>query len=290
MNPETTQAKPQITHHLFLHKKLGITGVPYCYGRLVEAKYGGRGGTPNLNSFTEVLAYLIPKINPTTTLVFYVNENNISEEIVPLMIVAWEEVLALCKKFNLDPKWTSYSGLFAEMSRRGQSFPPFPPDTEGMNDMSLSVVPTNRACEAQINKYAPPIAPKPDLSKPVRIPETHRSEWKKNEDQLYFVVLLNCKAQKIPVIKVIREEMGLGLKEAEDLVDFSETRGIFLKGDSMTVADAFCTKLQKAGATASVVDKNQFYDPIWATKQEKDRDGKLWNYMFCLGCNQWELR
>jgi large subunit ribosomal protein L7/L12 len=55
--------------------------------------------------------------------------------------------------------------------------------------------------------------------------------------------------QKINVIKVVKELMGLGLKEAKDLVEKAPT--IVKEGVKSEEAEAIKAKLQEAGATVN---------------------------------------
>ncbi|MBQ7137314.1 MAG: 50S ribosomal protein L7/L12 [Bacilli bacterium] len=60
------------------------------------------------------------------------------------------------------------------------------------------------------------------------------------------VVLTNCGANKIQVIKVVREITGLGLKEAKDIAD---NGGNVKENVSMDEANEIKAKLEEAGAT-----------------------------------------
>ncbi|MDQ7094096.1 50S ribosomal protein L7/L12 [Desulfosporosinus sp. PR] len=66
----------------------------------------------------------------------------------------------------------------------------------------------------------------------------------------FDVILTNCGASKINVIKVVREVTGLGLKEAKDLVD-NAPKPVKEK-ISKDEAEAVKTKLTEAGATVEV--------------------------------------
>ena len=71
------------------------------------------------------------------------------------------------------------------------------------------------------------------------------------EEKTEFALHLDdAGAEKVKVIKVVRELTGLGLKEAKDLVDAAPK----LIKDSMPKADAegFKKKLEEAGAKASL--------------------------------------
>jgi large subunit ribosomal protein L7/L12 len=66
----------------------------------------------------------------------------------------------------------------------------------------------------------------------------------------FDVILTGAGAQKVGVIKVVREVTGLGLKEAKDLVDGAPKP--VKEGVSKADADAIAKKLIEAGATAEV--------------------------------------
>ena len=63
------------------------------------------------------------------------------------------------------------------------------------------------------------------------------------------VVLKNAGAQKLQVIKVIREVTGLGLKEAKDIADAG---GNVKEGIPAAEADELKAKLEEAGATVEL--------------------------------------
>ena len=70
------------------------------------------------------------------------------------------------------------------------------------------------------------------------------------EEQTEFdVVLTDCGANKINVIKVVREITGLGLKEAKDL---TEAGGKIKEGVSKADAEALKKKFEDAGAKAEL--------------------------------------
>ena len=70
------------------------------------------------------------------------------------------------------------------------------------------------------------------------------------EEQTEFdVVLTDAGANKINVIKVVRELTGLGLKEAKDL---TEAGGKIKEGISKTDAEAMKKKFEEAGAKAEL--------------------------------------
>lgn len=66
----------------------------------------------------------------------------------------------------------------------------------------------------------------------------------------FDVVLTEAGAQKIKVIKVVREITGLGLKEAKDLVD--NTPKPVKEGVSKEEAEEIKAKLEEVGATVEV--------------------------------------
>lgn len=66
----------------------------------------------------------------------------------------------------------------------------------------------------------------------------------------FDVILTNAGAQKVGVIKVVRELTGLGLKEAKDLVDGAPKP--VKEGVSKADADAMVKKLVEAGAQAEI--------------------------------------
>ena len=66
----------------------------------------------------------------------------------------------------------------------------------------------------------------------------------------FDVVLESFGANKIAVIKVVRELTGLGLKEAKEVIDGCPKA--LLEGVNKDKADEAKAKLEEAGATASV--------------------------------------
>ena len=66
----------------------------------------------------------------------------------------------------------------------------------------------------------------------------------------FDVVLESFGANKIAVIKVVRELTGLGLKEAKEAVDCAPKT--LLEGVNKDKADEAKAKLEEAGATASI--------------------------------------
>jgi large subunit ribosomal protein L7/L12 len=66
----------------------------------------------------------------------------------------------------------------------------------------------------------------------------------------FDVVLTSAGAQKIQVIKVVREATGLGLKEAKDVVDGAPTK--VKEGIAKKDAEELKKKLEDAGATVEL--------------------------------------
>jgi large subunit ribosomal protein L7/L12 len=79
-------------------------------------------------------------------------------------------------------------------------------------------------------------------------PAAVAAEEEKDE---FDVVLDNAGAQKIQVIKVVRELTGLGLKEAKDLVDAAPKA--VLEKASKDDAEKAKAKLEEAGANVKLV-------------------------------------
>lgn len=73
---------------------------------------------------------------------------------------------------------------------------------------------------------------------------------KAQEQTEFSVVLSNAGANKIQVIKVIREITGLGLKEAKDLVDGAPKE--IKAGASKDEAESIKKKIAEAGGTVDV--------------------------------------
>jgi large subunit ribosomal protein L7/L12 len=65
----------------------------------------------------------------------------------------------------------------------------------------------------------------------------------------FDVVLKNCGAKKVDVIKAVRAITGLGLKEAKDL---TEAGGVLKEGVSKEDAEKFKKDLEAAGATVEL--------------------------------------
>ena len=71
------------------------------------------------------------------------------------------------------------------------------------------------------------------------------------EEKTEFTIMLDdAGAEKVKVIKVVREITGLGLKEAKDLVDGAPK--VVKEGVAKAEAEDFAKKLKEAGAKASL--------------------------------------
>jgi len=71
------------------------------------------------------------------------------------------------------------------------------------------------------------------------------------EEQSEFTVeLTEAGAQKIAVIKAVKEVLGLGLKEAKDMVDAAPS--VVKEGMKKEDAEALKTKLEEAGAKVTL--------------------------------------
>jgi large subunit ribosomal protein L7/L12 len=71
------------------------------------------------------------------------------------------------------------------------------------------------------------------------------------EEQTEFdVILASFGSQKVPVIKIVRELTGLGLKEAKDLVESAPAP--IKEGVAKDEADEVAKKLEEAGASVEV--------------------------------------
>ena len=85
-------------------------------------------------------------------------------------------------------------------------------------------------------------SPPPAVAVPPRPVEEEKDE--------FDVILTEAGAQKIQVIKVVRELTSLGLKEAKDLVDAAPKA--VLEKATKDAAEAAKAKLAEAGATVEV--------------------------------------
>src|SRR3990172_1038192 len=89
---------------------------------------------------------------------------------------------------------------------------------------------------------AAPVAAGAPAGAPAEAAEEEQTEW--------TVVLKDVGANKINVIKAVREVTTLGLKEAKDLVESAPAH--VKEGVAKAEAEAVVKKLQEAGATADM--------------------------------------
>ncbi len=75
-------------------------------------------------------------------------------------------------------------------------------------------------------------------------------EGEKEEKSVFNVEVKAAGGQKIAVIKVLREAIGLGLKEAKDLVDAAPK--VVKEGMDKAAAEELKKKLEDAGATVEL--------------------------------------
>jgi len=76
------------------------------------------------------------------------------------------------------------------------------------------------------------------------------SESSEEEKSAFTVELTDSGAQKIAVIKVVKEAAGLGLKEAKDLVDAAPS--VIKEGVKKEEAEELKKKLEEAGAKVTL--------------------------------------
>jgi large subunit ribosomal protein L7/L12 len=81
-------------------------------------------------------------------------------------------------------------------------------------------------------------------------PQAGAAPAEAEEKTEFDVILANVGAEKIKVIKVVRELTGLGLKEAKDLVDNAPKP--IKEGATKEEADQIKAKLEEVGATVEV--------------------------------------
>ena len=91
-----------------------------------------------------------------------------------------------------------------------------------------------------------PVAFMPGAAGPAAAPAEAEVEEKTEFD----VILVTAGDKKIPVLKVVRELTGLGLKEAKDLVDGAPKP--VKQGVKKEEAEAMKAKLEEAGATIEI--------------------------------------
>ncbi len=82
------------------------------------------------------------------------------------------------------------------------------------------------------------------------VPAAGAASAQVEEKTEFDVILANVGAEKIKVIKVVRELTGLGLKEAKELVDNAPKP--IKEGASKEEADQIKAKLEEVGATVEI--------------------------------------
>jgi large subunit ribosomal protein L7/L12 len=105
----------------------------------------------------------------------------------------------------------------------------------------MELVELIKAFEEKFNVSAAAVAAGPAVAGPAAVVE---------EQTEFNVILTSFGANKVNVIKAIREITGLGLKEAKDLVEGAPQT--VKEGVSKDEAAAVKKKLEEAGATADV--------------------------------------
>lgn len=111
-----------------------------------------------------------------------------------------------------------------------------------------TILDINKAVKSIEEKYG--ISAAPVAVAAAATPAAGASSGPAAEKTEFTVVLANAGANKINVIKVVRELTGLGLKEAKDLVE-AAPKPIKENVDKKT-ADELKTKLAAAGATVEI--------------------------------------
>ncbi len=111
---------------------------------------------------------------------------------------------------------------------------------------NMSVFELSELIEAFKSKFNVTIAAAPAAAAPAAAAAAPAVE----EQTEFAVVLKEAGAQKIQVIKVVRELTGLGLKEAKDLVDGAPKE--VKSGVSKDEADQVKAKLEGVGATVEL--------------------------------------
>jgi len=81
-------------------------------------------------------------------------------------------------------------------------------------------------------------------------PVAAAAQTEAEEKTEFDVVLASFGSSKVPVIKVVREITGLGLKEAKDLVESAPAA--VKEGVEQAEADELKKKLEEAGATVEI--------------------------------------
>jgi large subunit ribosomal protein L7/L12 len=98
--------------------------------------------------------------------------------------------------------------------------------------------------EEKFGVSAAPVAAAPAIAQAAEAPKAEEAQ------EAFSVILKDTGAQKIQVIKVVREALGLGLKEAKDFVDASPRT--VKEGVKKAEAEELKKKLEEAGAAVEI--------------------------------------
>ncbi|MCW5942792.1 MAG: 50S ribosomal protein L7/L12 [Fimbriimonadaceae bacterium] len=90
----------------------------------------------------------------------------------------------------------------------------------------------------------------PMMGMPMMMPGAAAEAPVEEEKTEFDVVLVEAGAQKLQVIKVVRELTGLGLKEAKDLVDGAPNK--VKEGTNKADAESVKAKLEEVGAKIEI--------------------------------------
>lgn len=117
-------------------------------------------------------------------------------------------------------------------------------EVEGLNALEISEL--VKALEERFGVSAAPV-----VTATAPVVSGGESAASATEEKTSFnVILKDAGAQKIQVIKVIRELTGKGLKEAKDLVDGAPQ--VVKEGVSKAEAEELKKKLEEAGSTVEI--------------------------------------
>lgn len=96
--------------------------------------------------------------------------------------------------------------------------------------------------------------------------QTPPSKSESNNGQATYQVILNkCGHNKLHVIKILKEGLGLDLREAKNLAD--STPGLVLKTSDKSKADAIHNALTGIGADAVIISPSQIIGPVNQAQQ-----------------------
>ena len=116
---------------------------------------------------------------------------------------------------------------------------------------SLTVLELSEVVKALEEEFGVSAAAPVAVAAPVAAASASAGEASDDEEKTEFqVVLKEAGAEKISVIKAVREVTTLGLREAKELVEGAPATG--KEGIGKEEADEILKKLQEAGATVAV--------------------------------------